>query len=120
MGFGHEAVKEMRKVFVIPDTGLHEDHWHCTVCHAGPFSTLEEMYDHVDGHQERLNSSSVQKDGRWIVLCEPSDYYKEHPTELPEALAHLSSIDEQARALGIEEHEHKLELTNLPKHRSTN
>ena len=50
---------------------------------------------------------------RRVVLCEPSDYYKEHPTELPESLAHLPSIDEQALALGIDEHEHKLEFADL-------
>lgn len=120
MGFGFGVVKAMRKVFVIPHTRLHEDHRHCTICQAGPFSTVEEIYDHIDAHPERLNGSSVQKDGRWIVLCEASDYYREHPTELPESLAHLASIHEQARALGIDEHEHKLEYTDLPKLRRPN
>jgi len=114
MGFGAGVVKTMRKVFVIPDTRLHQDHRHCAICQAGPFSTLEEMYDHIDAHPERLNGTGVQKGGQWIVLCEPSDYYKEHPTELPESIAHLASIDEQANALGVNEHEHKLELTDLP------
>jgi hypothetical protein len=115
MGFGEIAVKTIRRVFVIPDTRVHEDHRNCIICHAGPFSTMEEMCDHIDAHPERLNGTGVQKDGRWIVLCEPSDYYQEHPTELPECIAHLPSIVEQATALGVDEHEHKLELTDLPK-----
>jgi hypothetical protein len=115
MGFGAGVVKTMRKVFVIPNTRLHEDHRHCTICQAGPFSTVEEIYDHIDAHPERLNGSNFRKDDQWIVLCEPSDYYKEHPTELPESLAHLPSIEEQAKALGVDGHEHKLELTDLPK-----
>jgi hypothetical protein len=107
-------------VFAISDTRLHEDHRYCTICQAGPFSTLEEMYDHIDAHPERLNGTGVQKDGHWIVLCEPSDYYKEHPTELPESIAHLDSIDEQANALCVDEHEHKLEFTDLRKMRRVN
>ena len=114
MGLGHGVVETMRKVFVISHTRLHEDHRHCTICQAGPFSTVEEIYDHLDAHTERLNGTSFQKDDHWIVLYEPSDYYKKHPTELPESIAHLPSIDEQARALGASEHEHKLEFTDLP------
>lgn len=112
--------KAMRKVFAVSDTRLHQDHRHCAICHAGPFSTLEEMYDHIDVHPERLNGSSVLKDGHWIVLYEPSDYYKQHPTELPESIAHLPSIKKQAGALNVDEHEHKLEFTDLPKLRRVN
>ncbi|MFL6437686.1 MAG: hypothetical protein ACJ71Q_08915 [Terriglobales bacterium] len=120
MGLGDAVVKTMRKVFVISHTRLHEDHRHCTICQAGPFSTVEEISDHIDAHPERLNGSTLHKDDHWIFLCEPSDYYKEHPTELPESLKHLASIDEQARALGIDDHEHKLEFTDLPSMRYPN
>jgi len=120
MGMGHGVVKTMRRVFAISHTRLHKDHRHCAICQAGPFLTVEEMLDHLDAHSERLNGSSFQKDGYWIVLFEPSDYYKEHPTELPESLAHLSPIDDQARALGIDEHERKLEFTDLPSLRRPN
>ena len=120
MGFGHGVVRTMRKVFVISHTRLHEDHRHCAICQAGPFSTVEEIYDHIDAHPERINGSNFRKNDHWIVLCEPSDYYKEHSTELPESLSHLASIDEQARALGIDEHEHKLERTDFPSLRRPN
>ena len=121
MGLGHGVVKTMRKVFVISHTRLHEAHRHCTICQAGPFSTVEEIYDHLDAHLERLNGSCIQKDGRWIVLYEPSDFYREHQSELPESLAHLPSIDEQARVLGIDDYDHhNLELTDLRSLRKAN
>jgi len=120
MSLGDGVVKTMRKLFLISHTRLHEDHQYCIICKAGPFWTLEEMYDHIDAHPERLNGSSVQKDNQWIVLCEPGDYYKEHPTELPESLVHLASIDEQASALEVAEHRHKFESTDLPRLRRPN
>ena len=112
MGLGDGMVKTMRKLFLISHTRVHEEHQYCIICKAGPFWTLEEMYDHIDAHPERLNCSNVQKDNRWIVLCEPSDYYKERPTELPRSLVHLASISEQASALEVAEQRHKLEFND--------
>lgn len=74
MSFGDGVVKTMRKAFVIAHTRLHEEHRHCVICQAGPFTTVEEIYDHIDAHSERLNGTSFPKDDRWIVLYEPSDF----------------------------------------------
>jgi len=67
MSLGDGVVKTMRKLFLISHTRLHEDHQYCIICKAGPFWTLEEMYDHIDAHPERLSGSNVQKDNQWIV-----------------------------------------------------
>lgn len=98
---GQKYIAELNRVFVIAHTRLHKDHLLCPICKVAA-ETVEEMVDHCDAHPERLNLLAVQKDGFWIVLVEPSEYYKAHPTELPETIVHLPAIADQSQSLGTE------------------
>ena len=102
MTTGEAFVHTLQKVIVISHTRLHEAHRSCPICHAGPFTTMEQIVDHFEEHPERLESRCYEKEGEWIVLCGPSDYYKQHPNEVPQSIANLAQIREQEQRLGLE------------------
>jgi len=116
MSVGDEFVNTLRQTIVFSTTRLHAAHQRCPICQKVTLQTLEQMIDHIESHGERVRSRVHLRDGGWIVLCEPSNYYTEHGVALPESLAHLTPTAHQERSLGLDPKigSDLLEYTGLP------